>query len=246
MFGRKHSLFDYANQCHADLISPLLARRLSFWLQYYVPYVLPSTAPAIKVDNCRWWGAEIVLYDPRTQSREAVCDEIAQQRGLTFISPFDDLDVMAGQGTVGLELSFQLPPVLPPNGNYIPYRLVGNMLYLSGHGPRLPDNTYRLGRIDTPDHVPAGYLDAQLAALNMLATIKLALGDLGRVEAVVKLLGMVNAGPDFRLHPKVIDGCSDVFVSVFGDKGRHPRSAVGVSSLPHGMTVEIEAVLQVR
>lgn len=144
------------------------------------------------------------------------------------------------------ELGFQLPPVLPPNGNYIPYRLVGNMLYLSGHGPRLPDNTYRLGRIESPEQVHAGYLDAQLVALNMLATIKLALGDLSRVEAVVKLFGMVNSGPDFKQHPKVIDGCSDVFVNVFGEKGRHPRAAVGMNSLPHGMSVEIEAVLLVN
>ncbi|WP_454742696.1 RidA family protein [Cupriavidus necator] len=78
------------------------------------------------------------------------------------------------------ELGFEIPAALPPNGTYIPYRLLGNTLYLSGHGPRLPDNSYRLGRLDSDEQVPAGYADAQLAALNMLATIKLAVGELLR------------------------------------------------------------------
>ncbi|CAN7738344.1 putative endoribonuclease [compost metagenome] len=144
------------------------------------------------------------------------------------------------------ELGFEIPAALPPNGTYIPYRLLGNTLYLSGHGPRLPDNSYRLGRLDSDEQVPAGYADAQLAALNMLATIKLAVGELSRVEAVVKLLGMVHAGTTFRRHTKVIDGCSDILAKAFGEKGMHARSAVGVSSLPHGMTVEIEAILLIR
>jgi enamine deaminase RidA (YjgF/YER057c/UK114 family) len=145
-----------------------------------------------------------------------------------------------------IELGLELPTPQPPNGTYIPYKLVGNMLYLSGHGPRLPNNIYRVGKIDSLEQVSSAYDDARLAGLNMLATIKMAVGDLGRVEEVVKLLGMINATADFRHHPKVINGCSDLFVSIFGEKGRHPRSAVGVASLPHGMTVEIEGIFQIR
>ncbi|MDF3881632.1 RidA family protein [Cupriavidus basilensis] len=145
-----------------------------------------------------------------------------------------------------LELGLELPAALPPNGTYVPYRVVGSMLYLSGHGPRLPDNTYRLGRLDSLEQASAAYEDARLTALNMLASIKLALGDLSRVEAIVKLLGMVHATSSFKNHSRVIDGCSDLLVSIFGEKGLHARSAVGMSSLPHGMTVEIEAIIQIR
>ncbi|MCA3184683.1 MULTISPECIES: RidA family protein [unclassified Cupriavidus] len=144
------------------------------------------------------------------------------------------------------DLGFVLPPALPANGTYIPYRFAGNLLYLAGHGPRLPDNTYRLGRLDSDEQVAAGYDDAQLTALNMLATIKLAIGELDRVDAIVKLLGMVHASTTFRRHSKVIDGCSDLLVKVLGDRGMHARSAVGMSSLPHGMTVEIEAIVQIK
>lgn len=144
------------------------------------------------------------------------------------------------------ELGIELPRALPPNANYVPFRMLGDALYLSGHGPRRPDNTYRQGLLSAPDQIPNAYEDARLAGLNMLATMKLALGQLNRVQSVVKLLGMVRSAPDFRQHSKVIDGCSDLFVSVFGERGRHARSAVGLASLPHGMTVEIEAIFHVR
>lgn len=143
-------------------------------------------------------------------------------------------------------LGIELPAALPPSANYIPYRQAGRMLYLSGHGPRLADNSLRQGRLCTEADVPKGYADARLTALNILATAKSALGDLDRIEAVIKVLGMVNAEPNFTFHPKVIDGCSDLFIEVFGDAGRHARSAVGMGSLPHGMTVEIEVILLIK
>ncbi len=143
-------------------------------------------------------------------------------------------------------LGIELPPALPPNANYVPFRLHGETLYLSGHGPRRPDNTYIRGYVETVDHVAAAYEDAQLTALNMLATVKLAIGELARVQAVIKLLGMVHSAPQFSNHSQVIDGCSDLLLAAFGDRGRHARSAVGMASLPHGMTVEIEAILHVR
>jgi enamine deaminase RidA (YjgF/YER057c/UK114 family) len=142
-------------------------------------------------------------------------------------------------------LGLKLPQALPPRANYVSYRRVGDLLFLAGHGPRLPDNTYRLGKITSEDDIPRAYADAQLTALNILATLKGVVGELSRVAAVVRITGMVNAEPTFTQHPKIIDGCSNLLVDVLGDAGRHARTAVGVSSLPNGMTVEVEAIVQV-
>lgn len=142
-------------------------------------------------------------------------------------------------------LGLTLPDVTVPVANYVPYRLVGELLYISGQGPKRPDGTYRRGRLGRDVTLEEGYADARLAGLHLLAVVKAALGELGRVKAVVKLLGMVNAEPDFADQPKVINGCSDLFVDVLGEAGRHARSAVGMGSLPNAMTVEIEAILQV-
>lgn len=121
------------------------------------------------------------------------------------------------------------------------------MLYLSGQGPKLPDGTYRIWQLRTADDIPDGYADARLAGLNLLASIKAAIGELSRIEAVIKVFGMVNAAPDFPHHPKVIDGVSDLLIEVFGPEvGRHARSAVGMGSLPRRMSVEIEMILKIR
>jgi enamine deaminase RidA (YjgF/YER057c/UK114 family) len=136
--------------------------------------------------------------------------------------------------------------VYSPSGNYLPFRRAGQLLFVSGHGPRQADGTYVAGKLSAPGDVQAGYAAARLATLNLLAAVKLAVGDLSKVEAVLKVLGLVNAAPNFKHHPKVIDGCSDTLVAAFGDAGQHARSAVGMASLPHGMTVEIEAVFLVR
>jgi enamine deaminase RidA (YjgF/YER057c/UK114 family) len=143
-------------------------------------------------------------------------------------------------------LGLVLPEVPVPVANYVPYRWAGNLLYLSGQGPKRPDGSYRPGRIGRDATIEEAYEDARLTGLNLLAVAKSALGELSRIEAVVKLLGMVNAEPDFSDHPKVINGCSDLLVEVLGDAGRHARSAVGMGSLPNRMTVEIEAILLVR
>ncbi|MER9832280.1 RidA family protein [Mesorhizobium sp. M0134] len=136
------------------------------------------------------------------------------------------------------------PPV--PVANYALYRFAGNLLYLSGQGPKRADGTYRPGRLGRNATIEEAYEDARLTGLNLLAVAKSALGELSRIESVAKLLGMVNAEPDFPDHPKVINGCSDLLVEVLGDAGRHARSAVGMGSLPNRMTVEIEAILLVR
>jgi enamine deaminase RidA (YjgF/YER057c/UK114 family) len=143
-------------------------------------------------------------------------------------------------------LGLVLPNAPVPVANYVPYRWAGNLLYLSGQGPKRTDGTYRPGRLGRDATLEEGYEDARLTGLNLLAVAKAAIGELSRIEAVVKLLGMVNAEPDFSDHPKVINGCSDLLVEVLGDAGRHARSAVGMGSLPNRMTVEIEAILLIR
>ncbi|KUH69815.1 hypothetical protein AU184_08805 [Mycolicibacterium novocastrense] len=143
------------------------------------------------------------------------------------------------------ELGIVLPPPPAPSANYVQYRIEDKFLFLAGHGPKLADGTYRTGRITGAEDVQQGYDDAKLTALNLLSTADHALGDLGRVTGILRVFGMVNASPEFTMHPKVIDGCSELLVAVFGELARHPRCAVGMSSLPHGITVEVEATFLV-
>ena len=143
------------------------------------------------------------------------------------------------------ELGLTLPAVPVPVANYVPSVVTGRLLYLSGQGPRAGDG-YHLGIVGTDVTVEQAYEHARLVGLQLLAVAKQALGSLDRVSRVVKLLGMVNAAPGFGRHPAVINGCSDLLVQVFGDAGRHARSAVGMGSLPNNMTVEIEAILEIR
>ncbi|MCD1645612.1 RidA family protein [Aurantimonas coralicida] len=144
------------------------------------------------------------------------------------------------------ELGLTLPPVAAPIANFVTHVEDGSLLYLSGQGPRDHNGQLATGKVGAGVSVEEAYAHAQLTGLNLLAVMKHALGDLGRVERVVKLLGMVNADPLFSDHPKVINGCSDLMVNVFGDKGRHARSAVGFGSLPGQITVEIEAIVKFR
>ncbi|ROM53773.1 RidA family protein [Pseudomonas rhodesiae] len=142
-------------------------------------------------------------------------------------------------------LGLELPQVPAPIGNFLPWRRVGNLLYLSGQGPRDEFGAIKIGKVGKDCSVDNAYDDARRVGLQILASIRQALGSLDRVEAVVKLFGMVNAVSTFTEHPKVINGCSDLFIEVLGKKGCHARSAVGMDSLPNGMTVEIEAIIQV-
>jgi len=144
------------------------------------------------------------------------------------------------------ELNIQLPDVPTPIANFVMWQQVGNLLYLSGQGPRRPDGSIPVGRLGLNYSVEQGYADARQIGLQILATVRKAVGSLDRIERVVKLLGMVNAEPDFGQHPKVINGCSDLLVEVLGERGKHARSAVGMGSLPNGMPVEIEAIIQVK
>ncbi len=142
------------------------------------------------------------------------------------------------------QLGLTLPALRTPSANYLPFKVDGRTIYLAGQGPRQPDGSYFIGKVGRDFTWQQAYEHARLVGLGLLAAAKAAAGELSRVEPL-KMLGMVNAVPEFGDHPKVINGCSDLFVEVFGDRGRHARSAVGMGSLPNGMTVEIEGVMRI-
>ena len=145
------------------------------------------------------------------------------------------------------ELGIELPPVSPPVANYVNAVRVGNLLFLAGKGGRAgPDGKRAKGKLGREYTVEQGYQHARDTGLELLAVMRHELGSLDRVKRVVKVLGMVNAMPEFADHPKVINGCSDLFVEVFGEKGRHARSAVGMGSLPLQIPVEIECIVEVE
>jgi enamine deaminase RidA (YjgF/YER057c/UK114 family) len=143
------------------------------------------------------------------------------------------------------ELNIQLPAVGKPIANYVKWVRTGNLIFLSGHGPQKPDGSYITGKLGKDLSIEQGYEAARLTAIQLLASLKDAVGDLNKVKSVVKVLGMVNSVPEFSDQPKVINGCSDLLVAVFGEKGRHARSAVGMNALPAGnMCVEIEMIVE--
>jgi len=143
-------------------------------------------------------------------------------------------------------LGLELLPVPKPIGNFRNFVRTGSLIFISGQGPREADGSMHQGKVGR-DVAPAdAYRHAQLTGLNVLSVLADAIGDLGRVTQVVKLLGLVNATDDFTAHPDVINGCSDLFTSVFGEIGQHARSAIGVASLPNNITVEIEAIFELR
>lgn len=141
------------------------------------------------------------------------------------------------------ELGIELPEPVQPVANYVRWVQTGNVLFISGTGP---GSEMQSGKLGSTMSVEEGYAAAREVGLQILATARAALGDLDRVSRVVKVLGMVNCTPDFEDQPNVINGCSDLFVEVFGDAGRHTRSAVGFVSLPNGIPVEIECTMEVR
>ena len=145
-----------------------------------------------------------------------------------------------------LELGLELPGAPKPGGNYTPVVQVHDICYVSGHGPLMPDGQMLKGRVGSEVSQDDGYVAARQVGLTMLATLKANLGSLDRVVRIIKVLGMVNAAPDFQNHPKVMNGFSDLMVEVFGDPGRAARSAVGMGSLPGNISVEVEAIVQVR
>ncbi len=143
------------------------------------------------------------------------------------------------------QLGIELPPVTPPVANYVNAVRSGKLLFLAGKGPSAVDGLRPMGKLGREFSVEQGYKFARSTGLALLAVMKAELGSLDRVARVVKLLGMVNGVPEFSDQPKVINGCSDLLVEVFGERGRHARSAVGMGSLPNGIPVEIEVIVEV-
>jgi enamine deaminase RidA (YjgF/YER057c/UK114 family) len=134
----------------------------------------------------------------------------------------------------------------PPVANYVNAVRVGNLLYLSGKGPTHSDGTHTTGKVGKDLTLEQGYEAAKLCAINHISVLKAELGDLKRVKRIVKVLGMVNCTDDFKDQPKVINGYSDFMVAIFGDKGKHARSAVGMNSLPMDIAVEVEVIVEIE
>ena len=144
------------------------------------------------------------------------------------------------------ELQIELPAASSPVANYVNAVRTGNLLYLAGKGPLQPNGVNITGKVGQDLSLEQGYQAARLVGINQLAVLKAELGSLDRVKRIVKVLGMVNCGSDFTDHPKVINGFSDLMVEVFGEKGKHARSAVGMPSLPSNIAVEIELIVEIE
>lgn len=143
------------------------------------------------------------------------------------------------------ERGIELPRAGAPVANYVPAVRTGNLVFLAGTGPLRPDGTFATGKVGRDVTPEEAYQHARLTGLVLLSALRAATGSLDAVTRAVKVFGMVNAVPEFTDHPKIINGCSDLFVEIFGERGRHARSAVGMGSLPFGISVEIEAVFEV-
>lgn len=144
------------------------------------------------------------------------------------------------------ELGIELKSPPTPVANYIPVQQTGKLIYLSGQGPRDESGNFITGKVGSDISAEEAYDLSRNTAINLLSAMNAYLGSLDKVVKIVKVFGMVNAEQNFIDHPKVINGCSDFFVEIFGDKGRHARSAVGMGSLPNNMAVEIEIIVEVE
>ena len=144
------------------------------------------------------------------------------------------------------ELGIELPTPAKPIANYVKAVRVGNLLFLSGHGPTKLDGTNITGKVGKDLTIEQGYEAAKVTAIGLIATLKAELGDLGKVNRIVKVNGWVNCTPEFGDQPKVINGCSDFLVALFGENGKHARAAMGAVALPNNIAVEIEMVVELK
>jgi enamine deaminase RidA (YjgF/YER057c/UK114 family) len=142
-------------------------------------------------------------------------------------------------------MGIELPIASAPVANYVNSVRVGNLVFLAGKGPKKADGNYITGKLGADLTQEQGYEAARVTGINQLAALKAELGNLNKVKRLVKVLGMVNATPDFENQPEVINGFSDLMVEVFGDRGKHARAAVGMGSLPRGIAVEVEMIVEV-
>ena len=162
--------------------------------------------------------------------------------GMNLALPAADFDPEAALSELGIKLSTPAKSI----ANYVGATRIGNTVFLSGHLPKQADGSYVLGKLGDDLSVKEGYDAARLSAIALMATLKVEIGDLSRVKRIAKVFGMVNASDSFTDHSKVINGCSDLLVEVFGDRGRHARAACGFSSLPLGAAVEIEMIVEIE
>jgi enamine deaminase RidA (YjgF/YER057c/UK114 family) len=144
------------------------------------------------------------------------------------------------------ELGIDLPPAMTPVANYVPAAKTGNLIFLSGHGPAKEDGTLITGKVGADLTEEQGYETARRIAIGLLGTLKTEIGDLDAIKRIVKLLGFVNCTAEFADQPNVINGASDLLVEVFGEKGKHARSAVGTNALPFNIAVEIEMIVEIE
>ena len=144
------------------------------------------------------------------------------------------------------ELGIQLQKPVKPVANYVTTVQTGNLVFTSGHGPIGDDGQLILGQLGTDMDIEGGYQAARAVGIGLLSTLKATLGNLDRIKKIVKLVGFVNSSADFKDQPAVVNGASDLFVEIFGDKGRHARSAVGMVQLPGGIAVEVEMIVEVE
>ena len=172
-----------------------------------------------------------------------ICCVNPQVRGQESAAELYSYDIEEKLATMNIELASQ---ELPPGINILFAKRHGNLIYLSGNGPIKANGEKIVGKLGEDLSVEQGYEAARITAINHLAVLKAELGDLNKVVGFVKVLGMVNAAPGFQSHPAVINGYSDLIVEVFGDRGRHARSAIGVGSLPWDLACEVEAIIAVQ
>ena len=144
------------------------------------------------------------------------------------------------------ELGIELPEASPPVANYVNAVTTGKLVFLAGKGPKQANGEYITGKVGADLSIEEGYEAAKIVGINQLAALKAEIGNLDRVKRIVKVLGMVNASPDFTNHPEVINGFSDFMVEIFGTKGKHARAAVGMGSLPRNIAVEIEMIVELE
>lgn len=143
------------------------------------------------------------------------------------------------------ELGITLPQAATPVANYVTTVQTGDLVFTSGHGPGTGEGKIYKSQLGTDAEIEDGYQSARQVAIGLIGTLKQALGDLDRIRQIVKVVGFVNSAPTFTDQPAVVNGASDLFVEVFGDKGKHTRSAVGMSQLPGGIPVEVEMVVEI-
>ncbi|MBK9105715.1 MAG: RidA family protein [Saprospiraceae bacterium] len=145
-----------------------------------------------------------------------------------------------------MQMGITLPAAPNPAANYVNVVRTGNLLYLAGKGPNGPDGKYITGKLGQDLTIEQGYEAAKSVAVNQIAVLKTELGDLSKVKRIIKVNGMINTTPDFTDHSKVMNGFSDMMVAVFGEKGKHARSSVGMCSLPFNIAVEVELIVEVE